>query len=520
MCKSCNVCNGCDSGVSRRSFLGMTGAVTGGLLLSGGFGGVASADQPAIRRVTGPFSTSDWDQQPPVRIYVVYLGVGGGPWPEPAEFVDTEEIQNVFAPCLDEIKTKLGDVEFVGGDLIPNDPGAASALLPKIAEQQSDAILVIHLAFGWSEPFLIFESTGLPVAIYSQPFSGHDWMYVPRMQREGRRIIISTSHDLREVERLVRILRVPPRMKNAKIVCVAHPAAVVGTPAARNFARIKAKFGTEVIAVPVEELVEIHRTIPDNIAIAEAEEYWISQAKEIREPSREEIIKSCKTYFALKQLMERHRAIAITMQCLGTGPTHIIGYPCLAFSRILDGGGIGACEVDMDSTLTMMLMLYSTGLPGFLMNTVMEHSTNSAIHTHCVATTKMAGFDTERLPFTIRTHTETLAGAAVRVLMSRDIGQEITRAKLANLETILASTGVLRGDFEFGDRGCRTRVITDVTSSTSRELFDKWGGNVLGYDIGAVLLHRVMFYGDHLVNFRDIAQLMGLKVMIEGKDFA
>lgn len=33
-------------------------------------------------------------------------------------------------------------------------------------------------------------------------------------------------------------------------------------------------------------------------------------------------------------------------------------------------------------------------------------------------------------------------------------------------------------------------------------------------------LHRVLFYGDHLDNVRDMAHLMGLKVLIEGKEMA
>ena len=32
------------------------------------------------------------------------------------------------------------------------------------------------------------------------------------------------------------------------------------------------------------------------------------------------------------------------------------------------------------------------------------------------------------------------------------------------------------------------------------------------------LLHRVLFYGDHVDNVRDIAHLMGLKVLLEGKE--
>ena len=32
------------------------------------------------------------------------------------------------------------------------------------------------------------------------------------------------------------------------------------------------------------------------------------------------------------------------------------------------------------------------------------------------------------------------------------------------------------------------------------------------------LLHRVLFYGDHEANVRDIAHLMGLNVLVEGKE--
>ena len=74
-------------------------------------------------------------------------------------------------------------------------------------------------------------------------------------------------------------------------------------------------------------------------------------------------------------------------------------------------------------------------------------------------------------------------------------------------------------DYNLDDRGCRTRMVCEVTSSTARELFEKWGGNVIGRDIMS-RLHRTLFYGNHIDNFRDIAQLMGLKFMVEGKDWA
>jgi hypothetical protein len=501
----CDLCNG----ISRRTFLGTTGAISGGLL----FGGLS---MPAAAT---PVSTSNWDQQSPVRLYVVYLGRGGA-WPKP-EFDSPAEIKQVFAPCLEAIGKKLGDVEFIGNDLIPNTVEAANELLPKIAEQKADAILVIHLSFGNSAPFAAFASTGLPVAIYSQPFSGHDWMYVPEMQREGLKIIMAPSHDLTEVERLVRILRVPPRMKNSKMIMVGREGCAAGTPASQDYAKVKEKFGTEVIHILPDDFIEAHRATSNTEAFAEADE-WIRQAKEVREPNRAEIVKSCKTYLAMKQLMLEHRAIALAMKCLGGVPIGVLGYPCLGFCRILDDGGIGACEADMDSTLTMMMMLYSTGLPGFITDPLMELSKNAVIHAHCVAPTKMDGPLSERLPFRIRTHRDDNRGASVQVLMHRDIGREVTWSKLANNDTLLVSTGVIREAWDyntFDDRGCRTQVLTEVTSSTARELLEKWGGNVLGNDM-MTLLHRVLFYGNHLDTHRDIAHLMGLKFMIEGKDMA
>jgi hypothetical protein len=39
-----------------------------------------------------------------------------------------------------------------------------------------------------------------------------------------------------------------------------------------------------------------------------------------------------------------------------------------------------------------------------------------------------------------------------------------------------------------------------------------WGGGVLDGDM-MTLLHRVIFYGDHVESVRDLAPLMGLKVV-------
>jgi hypothetical protein len=491
--------------INRRTFLGATCGATCGLVLSGC---AATRRQMAV-------PNTHWPKLPPVKIYVVYLGTGGA-WPKP-EFDAPREIKEKFGPHLAKVRARLADVEFVGGDLIPNQGKSAAELIQKINETQADAILVIHLSFGDAEPFKVFAQTGKPVAIYSQPFSGHDWMYVPRLQKQGLRLILAASRDFGEIDRMVGLLRVPPRLKQSKIILVGNPGCAAGTEAARDVQRVRTVLGPEVLQLTPAEFVRIHQSIDVKVAEKEAQEMWISQARRTVEPTRAEIVKSCQTYLAMKKVLLEQSAQAITVKCLGGVPIQTLGYPCLGFSRLLDEGVVGACEADIDSTLTMLMFQYAFGLPGFITDPLIDLARNAVIHAHCVAPTRMRGPASARLPFDIRSHRDDNRGASLKVFMNRDIGQKVTWAKLANLDTMLVATGKIIEVPEFDDRGCRTQVVAQVKNA--RQMFDKWGAGVLPDDM-MTLLHRVLYYGDHLDNVKDLAHLLGLNILVEGQDMA
>lgn len=500
MCEHTHHSIGCFSTrVSRRDFL----AAAGGTLLAGGL----------MPRPVHAAQDTGWPKMPTIKVYVIYLGLGGA-WPKP-DFDAPKEIKDKFAPYLAGLQGRLGDVEFIGGDLIANQPQATAALVPKIKQARADAILVIHLAFGNATPFKILADTGKPVAIYSQPFSGHDWMYVPRLQQAGCRLILAPSRDIAEIDRLVSLLRVPVRMPQSKIILMGNPGCAAGTAAARDFALVRKRLGPEVIQITPAEFVKIHESIDTRAAAREAQTHWISQAQEIVEPSRDEIVKSCKTYLAMKEIIRQHGAQAITVKCLGGIPIQTLGYPCLGFSKLLDEGVIGACEADMDSTLTMLMFEYAFGLPGFISDPLIDTAKNAVIHAHCVAPTKMQGRRGARLPFSIRSHRDDNRGASLEVHMHRDIGQKVTWAKMANLDTILVATGTISEICDFDDRGCRTQLVTEVDDA--RAMFEKWGAGVLPNDM-MTLLHRVLFYGDHMANLQDMCHLLGLKLLHEGRD--
>jgi len=470
--------------LSRREFLG-TAAAAGGMLLA-----------------ARPFAAAEdagWPKMPPVRIHVVYVGTGGA-WPTPT--FDAPAEVSKFQQYLAGVEARLGDVHFCGGELIPNTLPAAAKVAAKLTD--ADALLLVHLSFGSSQPLLKLVDAGLPTAIFSQPFSGHDWMYVPGWQKAGKKVILSTSSDYSELERAAALLRVPVRMRQSRII-VAGKAR--GTKPVCSAEQVEQCLGPKVIPMSQEQIVTAHRAVDLKAAEAEAERYWISKAKKIIEPSRQDIIDSARLYLAVKDLMIRERAQAVTS-------SHCMGAPakgCLTFSKLNDLGLVGACEGDMDSTLTMLIFSYAFGVPGFISDPLFDTSKNAVIHAHCTSTTKLDGPSGKRAPFLIRTQCDTNKGVSLEVQMR--VGQDITCAKLANLDTMLISTGKVIELTDFHDRGCRTQITTKVANA--RAMAHNWGSSILGDDM-MTLLHRVVFYGDHLESVRDLSTLMGLKVVEEG----
>jgi hypothetical protein len=67
---------------------------------------------------------------------------------------------------------------------------------------------------------------------------------------------------------------------------------------------------------------------------------------------------------------------------------------------------------------------------------------------------------------------------------------------------------------DFDDRGCRTQCTAVVADA--RQMLANWGSGVLEQADMMTLLHRVVFYGDHLASARDLAQLCGVRVVMEG----
>jgi len=435
---------------------------------------------------------------PAVKIYKVYIGRTGGIYLSRPK----EEIAK-FEKYLANMERKLGDVKFVGGELVP--PAEVDKVVAKLGD--ADGVLLFHLSgHGGGAPKAAMDkiiNTGIPTAVFSQPFSGHGWMYFPQWRKAGKKVVLLPTSNWGELEQIVKLMRVAPHLRHTRIIVVRGPQ---GTAAACSAEQVKKRLGAELIPISVEQTIKAHKAINIKAAEAEAKRYWISKAKRIVEPSRDEIINSARFYLATKELMIKERAQAITSSnCMGAPAKG-----CLTYSKLNDLGLVGACEGDMDSTLTMLIFSYAFGIPGFISDPVFDTASNALIHFHCTSATKMDGPAGKRLPFTIRTQSDSERGVSLEV--ENRIGQMVTCAKFINLDTMLISTGKIFKITQ-DELGCRTQFWTRVNDAD--KMFHNWGAGILKGGT-MTLLHRAVFYGDHTQNIKKLGVLMGFNVVEEG----
>ena len=426
------------------------------------------------------------------KIRKVYMGVPVPSWPK-AGFdinIDIQKIEGILADI--QLKSEL-DVVFVGGDVV-RVPSDVEELREKIGDV--DGILAFNLSSGVGTLFRGIVEFGIPTILFSQPYSGHDWFAVAGMVQAGKKVDVLATSDYNEIFSRIRLIDVIRRLRETKVIYIQN-----GGVDPTYAAQAKEKLGVEILSVDHNRLLSMYNSVDEKAAEKEADR-WIDNALKLVEPSREEIVKSSRMYFAIKRLMEEERARAITINCLGLFRQEALpAYPCLAFSKLNDEGWTGVCEADLASTLTQLMVGYIANKPGFVSDPVIETATNTVIHAHCVAATKMDGPNNGPAPYIIRSHTEDNKGASLQVLMQ--VGQKVTVAKLVGLETMLISTGEITACPDV-DRGCRTKITTQVADA--RKMLDNWSGGV----------HRVIFYGDWVEDVINLGRLLNYKVVFEG----
>ena len=266
---------------------------------------------------------------------------------------------------------------------------------------------------------------------------------------------------------------------------------------------IEAVIGPKVVPVEFKELHEAYLKADRDEARKWADT-WTKAAEKVIEPSRQDIEDSGAMYVAMREIMGRHNAQGITINCLGGFyGGHLKAYPCLGFCQFNDDGLVGACECDLTSTATMMAVGALTGRPGFISDPVMDTSKNEIIYAHCVAPTKVFGTQGKANPYHIRSHSEDRKGASMRSLMP--LGHMTTTLEIdaGRKQAVFHQAKTVENIDD--DKACRTKLAAEPKGDIDKLLtcWDQWGW------------HRVTFYGDLKAPVQDLAKALGLTIIEE-----
>jgi L-fucose isomerase-like protein len=303
------------------------------------------------------------------------------------------------------------------------------------------------------------------------------------------------TSDMHQLAVAVRPLRAIHHLREARILNI------TGRPWGPEFTKsVKDKFGTDVVVISRERALKAYDSVPEKQAQDEAAR-WIKQAVAVVEPSRDEVVRSCRLALAFEKLLDEEKATVITTDCYGSMYRQLPAFPCVGNVRLNDMGLGGICESDPRAAMTHIILQGLTGRPGFISDPTMDESRNAIILAHCLGSMKMDGPDGPTAPYKLRTIMERQEGCVPQVFMRRN--QAVTQAILVGTDLMPYFTGTVI-EVPDTERGCRTKITVRIDGSPKR-LWQNWSHG----------LHRVTVYGDVKEDLERFCKFKSIKLVDE-----
>ncbi len=462
-----------------------------------GFLGTAAAGAAALAAKVGllDFAASVLGEEPkpqgkPVVRAVFLRPKSDGYWMSwPGESFDVPARQADYVKTMTDAATALGVHLDVQPDPIEN-LDQVNTLLEQLKAAPPDGLLVtlMHMAHWPQVNHLVANRGELPTIVFAPmgtTFTGH-----LQATRNAPKCFVASTQDYGWLSHAVRMFKTLWQMKNTRLLIIAGD---------KTEDRPLSTVGTTLHYIPLDRWpAELAKTETSDEVRAMAD-YYAKEAKGIVEPKPDDILNAAKNYVVAKRLMAAENCQGISMNCLGlVGARRIPCPPCIAWSRLLDEGSVGACEADWNAAISLLLSALLTGRPGFMQDPVPNTVTNTFMGAHCTSPTKLEGPDKPHMPFVLRSHSESNIGTVPQVLWP--LGQPVTVMKFEGPETMILGTGRVVGNIDTPPSGgCRTSVDLEMDGITDSR-------DVKGF-------HQLFILGKLDRQFMAYAQLAGIKVV-------
>ncbi|MEM2636972.1 MAG: hypothetical protein QXL15_01340, partial [Candidatus Korarchaeota archaeon] len=263
-------------------------------------------------------------------------------------------------------------------------------------------------------------------------------------------------------------------------------------------------FGIEMVVRDPHEITDEYNKVEEKNA-DEIARKWIENASAVSVP-REIIRKEARLFLALKRLLEKYNADAITVDC---GTLLIAGflpaYPCAAMCELMNMGAKGGPESDMDSLISALLLWYITGRPAYISNHCFDLKNQRVIYLHCCGPSQLYGPNGPTQRYEIAPHGEShFIGASIGLLDYPE-GESVTTIKVSILERKIAvRSGRILGATK-DEKACHSKLIVETNA---RKILDNYDFKTFGW-------HRVTVLGNWREKIIAAARLLGLKIVEE-----
>jgi len=192
----------------------------------------------------------------------------------------------------------------------------------------------------------------------------------------------------------------------------------------------------------------------------------------------EEVKKSLRLYFAIRNILEREGSRVFTISCFNI--FKLLGVtPCLALSLLNSEGFVGGCEGDEQAVFTMHVFSRLSGKPVFMGNVAnLDFEKNSLMLSHCTAP---IGFPGRCM---LKTHFETESSVGVDVVLEKDINVTLGRFNKHLDMLVLAFGRVLESGLSLSGI-CRTQIKIRVDGSL-KKFINYLPGNHVALALGKI----------------------------------
>jgi hypothetical protein len=518
------ICGSCHA-LSRRRFLRDCGALVtaagAGLAFSGSGGCGRSASQDGARVKVGVvFVTARRDLEV---------------WP----YVNFD-YESRKTEILQTLQCEIPEIEFIPIAV----QGTPEEEIPKVRELAGrvDGLLVSVMCTNWWLTSSLFPAVGelnIPALLVDEPYAGSGVFlcHGAAAVRGGAKLVMLSTRRFQDVvdtarcfgmlnrpdASLDRFFVAADRVRRVNFAAPGDPSILDDPLKAADVSevlrRLKATkilrvvgdkaessrvLGAMVETVTFDEINAVYQTIDRDEAASWADR-WIGEAREVVEPTRDDILNAAAVYLSMKKLLKARGAQAVTMDCLGGFYSgKIPGYPCLGYRQINDDGvHCGTCEAQIQDMTAMLICRYMFDRASYASDPVLDTSTNQIIYAHCVAPTKMLGPNDTANPFLIRSHAEDNKGASIQSLLP--VGYMTTSFRFNRDYSAMAVHQAKTVGNVDEPKACRTKLAAEVRGDIEK-LFYEWD---------RFSWHRLTVYGDVREPLEELARALKMDVVRE-----